>query len=96
MALFDNGLKLGTGLAIGIGTVILAPVIIPVITGVAKPLVKEIIKGGLVLVEKSRVMAAEAKEALEDITAEAQAELSEQRQQSFEAPGQEIPEVQPT
>ncbi len=76
MGLFDNGMKVGVGLAIGFGTVILAPVVIPALAGVAKPLAKEIIKGGLIAMEKGKVLAAEAKETLDDLAAEAQAELA--------------------
>lgn len=82
MGLFDNGIKIGAGLAIGIGAVILAPVVIPALAGVAKPLAKEIIKNGLIIYEKGRVMAAEARETLEDLAAEAQAEVILERQEA--------------
>ena len=75
MGLFDNGFKLGTGLAVGIGTVFLAPVIVPVVGQIAKPMVKATIKGGLLLAHKGRQMIAEAVETVEDLAAEAKAEL---------------------
>ncbi len=75
MGLFDNGFKMGTGLAVGIGAIILAPVLVPVIGEIAKPVVKATIKGGLLLVQRGRQMIAEAAEIVEDLAAEAKAEL---------------------
>jgi hypothetical protein len=77
MALFENGLKgnIITGLAIGVGTAILAPVVIPMIASIAKPLAKAAIKGGVMLYEKNRELIAEATEVIEDLVAEAKAEL---------------------
>lgn len=77
MGLFDNGLKgnIITGLAIGVGTAILAPVVIPMIAGIAKPLAKAAIKGGIMLYEKNKELIAEATEVVEDLVAEAKAEL---------------------
>jgi hypothetical protein len=77
MAIFENGLKgnIITGLAIGVGTAILAPVVIPMIASIAKPLAKAAIKGGIMLYEKNRELIAEATEVVEDLVAEAKAEL---------------------
>ena len=75
MALFDNGFRVGTGLIIGIGAVILAPVIVPVLAVAAKPLIKAGLKGGILLYEKSQEMIAEAQELFEDLAAEVKAEL---------------------
>ncbi|MBW4631010.1 MAG: DUF5132 domain-containing protein [Iphinoe sp. HA4291-MV1] len=68
------------GIIAGIGAVLLAPVVIPVVAGVGKPIAKSIIKGGLVLFEKSRGAVAELGETWEDMVAEARAELAEGRQ----------------
>jgi hypothetical protein len=76
MGLFDNGFRLGTGLAIGIGALILAPLVVPVIASVAKPLVKAGIKGGYMLFAKTQEMLAETREVIEDLAAEAKAELA--------------------
>jgi hypothetical protein len=95
MAIFENGLKgniLG-GLAIGIGSAILAPIVIPVLATVAKPLAKASIKGGLMLFERGKELAAEAQEALEDMVAEAKAELTEEQKGS--AVGPQIPSEGP-
>jgi hypothetical protein len=75
MKLLPNGLTAGN-LAIGAGVVLLAPIIIPVIGSIAKPIAKSIIKGALISYEGVKVTIAEAKESLEDITAEAKAEVS--------------------
>jgi hypothetical protein len=79
MALFSNGWKgnILSGLAIGLGSAIVAPVVIPVLASVAKPLAKAAIKGGLLLFEKGKEVAAETQEVLEDLVAEAKAEIEE-------------------
>jgi len=84
MAILDNGLKVGTGLAIGVGAILLAPVVIPAVAAIVRPLVKAGIKGGLVLYEKSIVALAEAKEVIEDLAAEARAEVSKERAMAAE------------
>jgi hypothetical protein len=72
------------GLIAGIGAVILAPVVLPLVAGVGKPLVKSLIKGGLVAYEKSKGALAEAGETWEDMVAEVRTELAEERQPAFE------------
>jgi len=74
MKLF-NGFDVGS-LAIGVGVVLLAPVIVPIIGSVLKPLAKGIIKGGLLAYEGAKVSIAETKETFEDIAAEAKAEIA--------------------
>lgn len=66
------------GLAIGAAAIILAPVLLPVASGVLKSFAKIAIKGGLIAYERGKVAMAEAQEAVEDITAEAKSELSEE------------------
>ena len=70
-----KGLTWGSGLAIGAASVILAPIVLPVVGGVLKSLTKAGIKGGMVLYEKGKLFAEEAKETVEDLTEEAKAEL---------------------
>jgi hypothetical protein len=79
MALIEDGLKgnLITGLAVGIGAAILAPVVIPLFANIAKPLAKAAIKGGMQMYERGKEVFAEVAEITEDIVAEAKAELSE-------------------
>lgn len=82
------------GLIAGIGAVILAPVLLPVVAGVGKPLVKSVIKGGIVAYEKTRGALAEVGETWEDMIAEARAELAEDKQKpAFEAAtdGEKLP-----
>ncbi|MBW4506159.1 MAG: DUF5132 domain-containing protein [Scytonematopsis contorta HA4267-MV1] len=68
------------GIIAGIGAVLLAPVLIPVIAGVGKPVAKSVIKGGLFVFEKSKGAFAELGETFEDIVAEARAEMAEAKQ----------------
>jgi len=79
MGMLDNITKIGwgPGLAIGLASVVLAPVVIPLVGGLVKPVIKGAIKGGIVLYNKSRTAAAETYETLEDLAAEARAELSQ-------------------
>lgn len=79
MALFDNGLKIGTPVLIGIGALILAPVILPVVGSAVKPLAKATIKSGLIVIQKGKELISEAVETLEDIAAEVKAELIAER-----------------
>ncbi len=60
----------------GIAAIVLLPVLVPVVAGVGKPLAKATIKGGIVLYEKGKGVIAEVGETLEDIVAEAKAELA--------------------
>lgn len=78
MALFDNGLKLGTGVAIGLGALVLAPTVVPAVAAILKPLAKAAIKSGFIIYEKSREVLAETKEVIEDLAAEVRAELSQE------------------
>ncbi|NJL11118.1 MAG: DUF5132 domain-containing protein [Calothrix sp. SM1_7_51] len=68
------------GIIAGIGAVILAPVLIPVVAGVGKPVAKSLIKGGILLFEKSKGAFAELGETLEDMVAEARSEIAEAKQ----------------
>ena len=62
----------------GVAAVVLLPVLVPVAAGkLGKPLAKATIKGGIVLYEKGKGVIAEVGETLEDIIAEAKAELAE-------------------
>lgn len=71
------------GVAVGLGAVLLAPVLIPVVAGIGKPLFKGIVKGGIFLYEKTKGALAEVGEGLEDLVAEARAELAEQQQEAI-------------
>ena len=71
------GTTLSPGVMIGAGAVLLAPVVIPVIAGIAKPVAKAVIKGGLITYHKVKESTAEALESIEDLAAEAKSELAE-------------------
>jgi hypothetical protein len=60
----------------GIAAIVLLPVLVPVASKVVKPIAKAAIKGGIVLYEKGKGVIAEVGESLEDIIAEARAELA--------------------
>jgi hypothetical protein len=67
---------LGGGLTAGIVGVLLAPLVLPIVGGIARPLAKGLIKGGLMAYSTLRVAAAETMETVEDIAAEANAEIA--------------------
>jgi hypothetical protein len=75
MKLFNGGLNLGAGLAIGLGAALLTPVVVPIAAAAVRPLVKAGIKGGILLYDRGRVATEEAKETIEDLAAEAKAEM---------------------
>ena len=70
-----KGGNIVTGLAIGVGVLILAPVVVPIVVGIVKPLAKVAVRGGVALYKVGRDAASEAGEAVSDIAAEAKAEL---------------------
>ena len=59
--------SLGTSLAIGVGTLIIAPVLVPVVVGIVKPVAKAAIKGGILLYEAGSKDYPEAGESLGDL-----------------------------
>jgi hypothetical protein len=58
------------GLGIAVAATALAPILLPVLGGVGRPLVKSLVKGGMALYEKGRESVAMAGESLEDLMAE--------------------------
>ena len=64
-----------TGLAAGIGVTLLAPVLLPMLARIAKPLTKSVIKTGMTVYEKGRESFAELSETVDDLVAEAKVEL---------------------
>jgi len=79
MALFDDLLKGDTakGLAIGLGAAVLAPVALAALGGVARPLARATIKAGIIVYEKGRETLAEFGEVMDDLVAEARAEVAQ-------------------
>ena len=95
MALFEGwkGNILG-GLAVGIGASVFAPVVIPILATVVKPLTKAAIKGGFLLYDKGKETFAEVQEVIEDLVAETKAEIEESQEVPSPA-GDSDPVVQP-
>jgi hypothetical protein len=56
------------------GVAVLAPIALPALAAVARPLVKGIIKGGMALADTMQEFVAEAGEQISDLVAEARAE----------------------
>ena len=77
MALFEDLFEsnIATTAAVGIGTVMLAPTLLPIVGQVIKPVAKVAIKGGILAYVWSRERLAELGEAAEDVYAEAKAEM---------------------
>jgi hypothetical protein len=70
----------GKGIAIGIGVAVLAPLVLPTVARAARPLARAAIKSGLLFFEKGRETAAELGEVIDDLLAEAQAEIEQSQQ----------------
>ncbi len=75
----SNGIRFGGAVAIGAAAVLLAPVVLPIVGAVLKPVAKSVIKGGILAFESAKVALAETQETVEDIVAEAKAEIAEGR-----------------
>ena len=67
------------GVAIGVGVALLGLAALPTLFSMGRPFVRQALKSGLLLVEKSREVIAEAGEAFEDLVAEVRAELVAER-----------------
>lgn len=75
MALLDDVFSgWGTTVLIGVGVALAAPVLLPAVGAVIRPVAKEIIKGGLYLMDSLQELAAEGSEQLSDLVAEVKSE----------------------
>ncbi len=63
-----------TGLAVGIGTAVLAPVLMPAVTNMLRPAAKAVIKGGIVVYDRGRQAVAQLGETANDMVAEARSD----------------------
>ena len=70
----NNG---GSALVLAVGAVVLAPVVLPVLGQVGRPLVKTVIKGGALAVGVGREGVVQTRRYFEEAYAEAQAELGQ-------------------
>ncbi|MCL6582753.1 MAG: DUF5132 domain-containing protein [bacterium] len=66
----------GPAILVGAGVALVAPVILPLVGHLLRPVVKSAIKGGMIISGKVREMAAEASEQISDLVAEVRAESS--------------------
>ena len=75
MAFYNDLLKgYGPSLAVGIGVALLAPVILPAVASIFRPLVKGAVRGGLTLADSVKEFTASTGEQMSDLYAEAKAE----------------------
>ena len=65
-------------LGIGIVAAVLIPIALPVVARAAKPFAKALVKGGIIVYEKGREAVAELGEVMEDVVAEAKAEIDQE------------------
>lgn len=67
--------NIAMGLAVGMAAAVLIPLALPVLARASKPFAKAVIKSGLIVYEKGREAIAEVTEVVEDVVAEAKAEI---------------------
>jgi hypothetical protein len=65
-------------LGIGIVAAVLVPIALPVVARAANPLAKAMVKSGIIVYEKGREAIAELGEVMEDVVAEAKAEIEQE------------------
>lgn len=86
--MFKNGV--GTGLLVGLAAAVLIPVALPVVARASKPFAKAVIKSGMIVYEKGREAVAELTELVEDVVAEAKAEIEQEHASKFAAAGETL------
>lgn len=75
MALMDDGLKGAVpSIMVVLGVALAAPIVLPAVASVSRPLAKTLIKGYLALADTVKEYAAEAGEQISDLMAECKAE----------------------
>ena len=75
MGLFDDGLKTSVpSILVVLGVALAAPIVLPAVAAVSRPLAKSLIRGYLVLADTVKEFAAEAGEQISDLVAEVKAE----------------------
>lgn len=97
MRVFANGMA--TGVVLGMGLVLLAPALLPVLVRGSRPALKAVVRSGVGVYERGRETFAEVAEELEDMVAEVRAEMFEEQapdqSQAEEAPDSEEPVAEP-
>ncbi|MGA8573698.1 MAG: DUF5132 domain-containing protein [Desulfobaccales bacterium] len=75
MAVMDNGLKGAVpSILVVLGVALAAPIVLPAVAAVSRPLAKTLIRGYLTLSDMAKEFAAEAGEQISDLMAEVQSE----------------------
>jgi len=82
-------ISIGAALAVGVAAAVVVPIVIPAVARAARPLARTAVKTGIILYEKGREEMAKAGEDLDDLIAEARAELAEDN--PFAAPADAAP-----
>ncbi|MDN5940697.1 MAG: DUF5132 domain-containing protein [Nitrospira sp.] len=78
MSILEDVLKGSWGTAlVGVGIALVAPTVLPAVGAAIRPLLKEAIKGGLLLYDTVKESVAEAGEQVNDMVAEVRAEAEE-------------------
>ncbi|MFO7878129.1 MAG: hypothetical protein R6U55_16290 [Desulfovermiculus sp.] len=76
MVFFRMPGSFGSGFLVGLGAATLVPLAARVLSGAGKPLLKEAIKGGMIAVDKSKALYAEAQSSISQATSEAKTEAA--------------------
>jgi hypothetical protein len=92
---FNSSDKL-KGFAAGVGLSLVTPLVLTALATVARPAARAAIKAGLVLYQRGREKVAEVGEVIEDLVAEAQAELDESHAESHETIVEAEESISPT
>jgi hypothetical protein len=75
MAVLDKGLKSAVpSILVVLGVALAAPIVLPAVAAVSRPLAKTLIRGYLTLSDMAKEFAAEAGEQISDLMAEVQSE----------------------
>jgi Protein of unknown function (DUF5132) len=83
MSFLEDALKgnnIASGLAVGVGAMVVAPVVLPAVARLSKPLLKGVLKTGLLAYEAGRRIYAEVSEVAGDMLAEARSEMQAEAQ----------------
>ena len=81
MRLFRMPGNFGTGLLVGLGAATLVPIAARVLSTAGKPMLKEVIKGGIVAMDKGKELYTEARSSITQVTTEAKTESSASTEQ---------------
>ncbi|MEW6659362.1 MAG: DUF5132 domain-containing protein [Thermodesulfobacteriota bacterium] len=75
MGLFEDGLKGSSGsILVILGVALAAPIVLPAVASISRPLAKTLIRGYLALADTVKEFAAEAQEQVSDLVAEVKSE----------------------